>query len=225
MKNNYSENSLSNTNWNYYLFSKNLFYTAKEEINSLERSKNRARALHIIDTMLENIEPDHKAIENDEAFFLFMKHVNNGEDIKKFLALYFNLAKSRLTGLRELLVAGENAEEEFVSLREYYVRYKASVYFPKAWFYVNAYRISDDFFKLFIDKDSFEKLSNPDSKSIYLEEEMYLNVVLDKSVADRILENVSANDFTTADLTINDSLFVEGLRGLNDKHIIVYKGD
>jgi hypothetical protein len=154
-----------------------------------------------------------------------MRYVNNDDSASKYVDLYYNLTKSKLTGLKDCINQnGFNFSLD--ELNEYYVRYKASAFFKEAWFYVTKYHATDVFFKLFIDDEIFNHFTTPDKSTNYLEKDMYLNIVLKRDDAEKIIRNVSVKKIDTNDFLLNDSIFYEGLQGfINDKYILVYGND
>jgi hypothetical protein len=139
--------------------------------------------------------------------------------------MYYELAKSKLLALKDTL---NNTSKigDLTELREYYVRCRSSAFFREAWFYVTKYHASDVFFESFIDPVSYNTLSHPDSKTKYLTQDMYLNIILDKAVAKRITQNVNEKRVTKKDLLLNDSIFYESLEGVEKgKFTVVYEND
>ncbi|MCU7549878.1 hypothetical protein OCK74_12170 [Chitinophagaceae bacterium LB-8] len=221
----YKDNSQSNVHWRYYLYDKTNFFQALNLFDSLQNKNDKNGVLNVVDTLLTNIDRDYDSIKTDSSFLLFMQYVNNSDSTKKYVDLYYNLAKYKLSNLKDSI----NQSDEIGSLdelREYYVRYKASVFFKEAWFYVTKYHVTEVFFRLFIDDKVFNHLFNPDKTTEYLETDMYLSIILGKSVAERITKNVIYKKIVTNDFQINDSIFFEGLQGvIDDKYIVVYSNE
>lgn len=217
----YVENKLPNVHWRYFLYEKKSFSQAISQLNALQSKRDKAGILNIVDTLLMNIDRDYDIIKSDRNFFLFMQYVNNGDSAKRYVDLYYNLAKSKISSLKDSV--NQSLDINFDELREYYVRYAASAFFKEAWFYVTKYHATEGFFKVFIDDEVFNHLSYPEVSTEYLKEDMYLNVVLGKHDAGRIAKNVSNEGFLPKNLQLNDSVFYEGLQGvLNDQFILVY---
>jgi ABC-type glycerol-3-phosphate transport system substrate-binding protein len=219
----YSVNSLPNVHWRYYTYDKELFSEAVARLNLIKDKQDSSAATGIIDSLLESLEKDFKSVSNDKDFLQFVKHLNEGQDTGKYLNLYYTLAKSKLNNFRTALFEDDNA---FNELSEYYIRNKASVFFKEAWFYLNKYYASDDFFKAFIDSNTYNNIYNPSIKSNYIERDMYMTILLNEKDAEAILKNVQDKKIDESELSENDLVFLQGLRGVvNKKFLITYKID
>lgn len=222
----YSSSSLPNVHWRYYIYDKAMFYETLNELNVIKAKQDKDAAFSIIDSLSERLETDYKSIADDKEFLLFVQHLNSNQDTGKYLNLYHTLAKSKLANLKNLLFERGETEDAFNELREYYVRSKASVFYKNAWFYLNKYYASDDFFKAFIDSSTFNRIYYPTATTTYLNEDMYMNVLLSKEDAKAILANASDKKIVESELSKNDLLFLEGLRGVVEgKYVITYKID
>ena len=221
----YKDAPQSNVHWRYYLYDKELFFQSVKLFDTLLKKNDKNGFVQVIDTLLDNIEKDNEHIRTSDTFLLFMKHVNNNDSANKYIGLYYNLTKSKLISLKESINQNDsigNLDE----LREYYIRYKASVFFKESWFYVTKYHITEAFFKLLIDEETYNHLSYPDKSTIYLSDNMYMNVVFNKVDAERIIKNVQDKKVVPNDFLINDSVFFKGLQGVvDDKYIVVYNND
>lgn len=221
----YKNTPQSNVHWRYYLYDKEVFLQSVELIDTLLKKNDKSGIKQVIDILLDNIDKDNERIRANDSFLLFMKYVNNNDSANKYIGLYYNLAKSKLTNLKDS-ISQTDSIENLDELKEYYVRYKASVFFKESWFYVTKYHITEAFFKLFINEEIYNHLSYPDKSTIYLSDSMYMNIIFSKTDAERIIKNVQDKQVVPNDFLINDSVFFEGLQGIIDgKYIIVYNND
>ena len=225
LRESYERNASSNVHWRYYVYKSESFFNSLRIFDKLQIDYDTGEILKIVNLLLTSLDKDIAAIKKDEEFFLFMRYSNNNDSTGRYVDLYYNLAKSRLSNVRDSIERNEQVKD-LTHVKEYYIRFRASMFFPNAWFYVTQYHISDVFFRLFIDEEVFENLNYPNQSTVNLNTEMYLDLAFQKSDAKKIIQRVNEQNTKLDEFLPNDYIFYKSLEELlSQECVIVYGND
>lgn len=216
--------SNSETAWRYYPYDEEAFNSAFKDIGT---TNNGTVDINIVRSLSKNLETSYQEVRKDSQILALYASMMACEDAMKYVNLYYERAKLKLSHIENDIIGnGRLTDDNFTQLKEYYIRYKSAVFNRNTWFLLNKYYISQDFFKKFVDKKTYEALFYPLPNTEYLNKSMYLDVILNKAIAERILNNINKQGIKEIDFDQKDRIFLSSLKGvLNSNYLIAYSNE
>src|SRR5438034_11807449 len=102
MKDVYLKNHVSNVHWRFFIYDKKSFESAMVDVSKFNSRKNElSNILNAARLLVDSLDSAYARLREDNSFMSFMSFVNNGQDTKKYMELYYKLAKTKLSRIVE----------------------------------------------------------------------------------------------------------------------------